>query len=351
MTRLLAESTKSEKTPTLPKISPISSMLRQANRLLLLSDCAKPRAACPPQCPPCYWWDGSGCEWDCDTGEFCCDGTCCSTGTTCCQGSCCHPDDCETCQGSKCKSTCNLETQHCCGGTCIAWEKWCCDGTPCDRPCCTDTDTDYCCPQGKPCCDGSCCDPCDCEECVDGSCVDICDPDECEVCQDGSCVDRCPLYEFCLECDGSGNCLSKCNSDLCQVCINDECIVCGVLNQSHCCLDGECVEKCDPYGGNVCTWTNPPVLDPLCTYLHEGSKQCLNPGDSCSWEVVEGPMFNDICAPCAPGCPLNSTYCVKLEPIVCKDVLSPWPPFNDCACTGTPELVTYRYPGTRYICP
>lgn len=104
--------------------------------------------------------------------------------------------------------------------------------------------------------------------------------------------------------------------------------------------------------GDLCTWTNPPVIDPLCSYLHEGSKQCKNPGAGCSWEPIGEPKRNAACAPCAPDCTLDSAeYCVTLKPVVCKNVLSGWPPFNDCKCQGTPDLYETEEVGTYYICP
>jgi len=131
------------------------------------------------------------------------------------------------------------------------------------------------------------------------------------------------------------------------VCIDGECIVCGVLNETHCCVgDGECVEKCDPYGGDMCTWTNPPVLDPLCTYMWPTNPNCLNPGATCSWTVVEGPIWNDVCASCDPGCSLGSTYCVRLRRKECREVFVPFMGMV-CTCRDTEDFVER---GTRYIC-
>ncbi len=167
-------------------------------------------------------------------------------------------------------------------------------------------------------------------ECVDddSKCAD------CMNCVAGDCVDiLCAVVHGCEECnETTGECESICDPD-------------------QCCHNYECVDKCDADGGGTCTWTNPPVIDPLCNWLHDSDHSCQNPGAGCGWEVVGGPDNNAACAPCDPGCSLDSTYCVKLEPIVCKTTLTGWPPFIDCTCTGTPDLVTYEYAGTRDICP
>ena len=166
------------------------------------------------------------------------------------------------------------------------------------------------------CCGGGeyCCDPIGlCMECVDGECVDICNDANCEVC------------------DGSGNCVSTCDA-------------------TECCSFGTCVDKCDPDGGDTCTWTSPPVQDPLCTWMHETDHSCLNPGATCNWEPMSEPGKNATCAGCAPGCTV-STYCVMLKPVVCKTTLTIWPPFIACTCTGTPALYEPVERGTRYICP
>jgi hypothetical protein len=130
-------------------------VLSLAGAFLLLSPIQNFVGACPPQCPPCYYWNGSRCVWGCASGQFCCNNTCCNNGNSCCNNqTCCNTNNCKKCQGSQCVSKCT-DTQYCCGGTCIPWEKWCCGGTtPCDTECCGDK----CCSETQFCCgDETCC--------------------------------------------------------------------------------------------------------------------------------------------------------------------------------------------------
>ena len=223
---------------------------------------------------------------------------------------------------------------------CYLWNGDGCDWVGCHPPCedCYDCDATCHCQCTADCgCDGKTCSGCcDCQNCA-------CVPDQSEC-------------SGCCQCSSGCSCedeASECSSAHCEECTNCACVSWCASNQ--CCSVwlpvGTCVPKCDPDGGDLCTWTDPPVLDPLCAYIHEGSKQCMNPGASCKWKVVSGPARNAVCAPCDPACTLSSTYCVMLEPIVCKDVLSPLPPPNDCECKGTPQMVNYTYAGTRAICP
>ena len=222
--------------------------------------------------------------------------------------------------------------------------------------------------------DPSLCIPC--QNCEGGECVD--DDDlcfGCERCSFSYCIDDNTKCNSCQNCSG-GDCIlkptSECDEDSdcglpgcwncvnckceyicnflenCEVCIGGECIVCGVINETHCCVgDGECVEKCDQYGGNVCTWTNPPVQDPLCNWMWDTNPNCLNPGAICSWTVVGGPIWNDVCAPCDPGCSLGTTHCVKLQPKKCKEIFIPFMGMV-CYCR---EATGSELAGTRYTCP
>jgi len=279
----------------------------------LLSGLTMQVIACPnPDC-------GSCCHWV-STGPGPSDGYCeLNTGAECgdCQGGCYNP--CNNCVSCSCEWDCS-PGQSCCNDTCCDSGN-CCNSTTCcsnsDDVCCTDAANDYCCPSDYTCCQGSCCDPIG----------------KCEICLGGvQCVNGCIFYYNCLKCDGEGQCVTKCDN-------------------TQCCHQDTCIDKCDPDGGATCTWTNPPVLDPLCEYLQVGSRECLNPGDSCSWEVDEGPRENAVCAPCAPGCTLGSTYCVKLKPIKCEDSLTWLPPFIDCTCTGPPASYVPEPAGTRDVCP
>lgn len=216
----------------------------------------------------------------------------CSSGQTCCNGTCCDSDDC-----------CNDEI--------------CCTG----QKCCTDLGS-YCCDSNQICCDGTCCDQ----------------------------GWRCCYGGYC--CEGDKWCCmgSCCEPDLCEECVGGQCKVCGG-DPTQCCDNGTCINKCDPDGGATCTWTSPPVQDPLCRWMHETDHSCLIPGATCDWEPTSGPGKNAACASCDPGCALGSTYCVMLKPVVCKTTLTIWPPFIDCTCTGTPALYDPVPRGTRYICP
>lgn len=218
-----------------------------------------------------------------------------------------------------------------------------------------------------------------CQNCEEGVCVDrdyLCNP--CHYCYMGTCMPYgdcgggCPTCESCVSCwcqctsqccqdsdctlgchrCSACSCTSRCELfDECEVCIDDECIKCGVLNATHCCVGNlECVPKCVPEGGATCTWTDPQVLDPTCTYLHETDWHCQNPGASCNWTVVEGPGGNATCAPCNPGCDLGSTFCVKLEPKQCRETFIPTVGMV-CYCKDAVGLITYSYAGTKDTCP
>ena len=134
--------------------------------LLLLSAIQNCARACPPHCPPCYYWNGQHCIYGC------------------------NPDRCETCKQGECQSTCDSENCQRCNGS------------------------------------GSCestCDPNQCEQCDgEGNCESSCDPNQCEVCDgQGNCESTCDPDQ-CEECDGQGNCVSTCNPDQC--CDNGTCV-------------------------------------------------------------------------------------------------------------------------------
>ncbi len=267
---------------------------------------------CDPPCDDCEDCDIEDCEcvWEgCPPCGRCryCDSNCdCQWRGNCRYDHQCP--DCYTCPTPSCNCTydCNPSTQFCCDGTC--------------------------CNNGTTCCDGACCDPDNCMECDgQGNCVSRCA--DCMICVAGDCVDiQCAILGECEECnETTGVCDYICSSE-------------------ECCHNNICIDKCNPNGGATCTWTNPPVLDPLCTWIHDTNHGCLHPGDSCSWEVIEGSGKNATCADCAPGC-TTSTYCVKLKPIVCEDVITWLPPWKDCTCTGTPDLWNPEEVGTRDVCP
>jgi hypothetical protein len=100
-----------------------------AGAFLLLSPIQNFVGACPPQCPPCYYWNGSRCVWGCASGYFCCNYKCCKNGNSCCNNqTCCNTDNCYKCQGSNCVSECDPDTQYCCGGTCCSNDNCCTNG-------------------------------------------------------------------------------------------------------------------------------------------------------------------------------------------------------------------------------
>ena len=232
------------------------------------------------------------------------------------------------------------------------------------------------------CCNGTCCDPNNCQDCnyVTSSCESVCDPDLCQVCDgQGNCED-CSRYGLCYECIG-GYCLcmkeccedSDCPNPSCQECIGCQCQLkagaecahtldcapcydcvncqCEYQCASDECCDNVCVKRCIPEGGATCTWTNPPVVDPLCEVATPEMPFCINPDKTCDWEPVEGPYLNAACADCDPGCTMNSTHCVVLRPVLCYEGLWPLPPFYKCQCIKTPATYEPEEAGTRYICP
>jgi hypothetical protein len=237
----------------------------------------------------------------------------------------CPPPDCGACchwEGPVPGGFCYLDLGADCGDcagcsycySCVIC--WC----QCTSECCQDSD-----------CDGEC------YRCSNCSCVN--DDDKCTGCE--SCVDG--------ECeDDDDNCVS---SGPCKSCVNaiceDDNTKCG---SDECCDDGTCVDKCDPDGGATCTWTNPPVYDPICEIADPLMPFCINPDKTCDWEAISGPDYNATCADCAPGC-TTSTYCVLLKPILCTEGLWPLPPFYMCRCIGEPSLYDPVPRGTRDVCP
>jgi len=280
--------------------------------LLLLSGLTMQVIACPnPDCGSCCHWVSTGpgpsdgyCDLDTDTGAECGD----------CSG--CSP--CKSCIACFCIWDCIIPGATCCNGICCNSGN-CCNSTTCcpnsDDICCTNSGS-YCCGSDEICCQGSCCDPIS----------------KCEICLGGvQCVNGCIFYYNCLKCDGEGQCVTKCDN-------------------TQCCHQDTCIDKCDPDGGATCTWTNPPVQDPLCTWIHQTNPNCQNPGDSCNWTVVEGPGENAACAPCNPGCNFGSTYCVKLEPKQCRESFVLFMGMV-CGCEDAQGLITYSYAGTKDTCP
>ena len=287
--------------------------------MLFLSIIAERAAAWPcPPCPDCYNCTETGCVNRCNPDtQFCCGNSCCSKSKCCHNGQCVNecPGNCCECVGNHClnvSGNCDqVNCDHCVNCSC----QYKCDHNKCES-CYWGDGFCYVCGgyPGMVCCNGQCCDTIGlCHDCINGQCEYVCDPDKCELC------------------DGNGNCPSTCDPD------------------TQCCDNGTCVEKCDPDGGSTCTYPDPPGQ--LCAWVAPGDPTCLEPGAWCGWEAVAEAGKNAACAPCDPGCTLDSTYCVLLKPIKCNDVLSPIPPFHECACKGTPPLYEPVESGTRYICP
>jgi len=286
----------------------------------------------------------------CDTGQYCCDGTCCNNGTTCCSGHCCDPDSCMTCQNKNCKFRCDPSSEYCCEGTCIPYEQWCCDGTPCDteccgdeccsssEKCCSDTDNDYCCSQDETCCDGSCCDSAT-ELCCDGTCCDSAT----EYCCDGTC---CQLDEEC--CDGT-----CCDPDMCEECVGGQCLVCGGRPGEVCC-NGTC---CDP--DQVCC---DGTCEPKCEEIIVDSTTChgtsYNCNESCDlgWDYCY-PISTTIAyenidiKTCQGGCPGD---CPEPSSVLCYAeyaCVRLWiPPWIDYYCDPIDHCVYAGEPSLCYIC-
>jgi hypothetical protein len=137
----------------------------------------------------------------------------------------------------------------------------------------------------------------------------------------------------------------------CEVC-NETTGECDyTCSEDQCCDDNECVEKCDPTGGSMCTWTEPPVQDPKpCDVVSPEMPICMNADASCDWKKTSGPGLNATCADCAPGCTVTE-QCVWLMPILCDEGLDPFPPFYYCKCFKEPGLYDPVARGTRYVCP
>ena len=238
---------------------------------------------CPP-CAPCA---------DCTTG---CGGVCdCGAGKICCNDVCtvmCPNGGCPNCQGGCCPAG-----FVCCGGDGCCLEEACLNGSCCDGPiscgddCCEDNGNglgccgDNCpCDPGERCCNGGCCDagaggeccaggcPCSAgQECCDEGCRDIvvCESDginlevyQCETTEPcGECPTCCdPL----TECAFGGCCepeFSCCSTEggttpCCEDGIEDCVGICGCCpkfnGQPACCVDGECVPKCNDGGCPSC---------------------------------------------------------------------------------------------------
>jgi hypothetical protein len=192
-----------------------------------------------------------------------------------------------------------------------------------------------------------------CLQCSGGTCVD--DDSKCSGCQKcsgGTCIDDDSKCSGCQKCSG-GTCVdddSKCSG--CRKCSGGTCIDDNSKCESdECCNNGTCVTKCDPNGGDQCTYRS--GWSSLCKIVNIDDPSCAAPDiEICEWAVVEGsgPGNNATCSSCSPGC-TNSTYCVLLKPTkTCQDSLSIWPPFHDCKCKNIGGLVDSIEEGNRNVC-
>jgi hypothetical protein len=266
-----------------------------------------------PQCPPCYYWNGSDCIYGCD------------------------PDRCETCKQGVCKSTCDSDNCERCNGS------------------------------------GSCestCDPNQCEQCDgQGNCESKCDPNKCEECDgQGNCVSTCRECDTCIE--GICFCFEECCEDAdctssCQECVNCNCVLkqtseCAhwsdcepcydcvncqcenLCSSTECCDNQICVPKCNPNGDCYFNW--PPVEVPGtgCTNTHPKETHCAPgmEGAVCAWVASSYYLTSAECASCAPGCRTLAGACVQLTPWLCHNEYLP--PFSYmCVCndsvTGSPQ--------------
>lgn len=272
---------------------------------LLLSCLAMPAIACPPPlCGDCETWNPETevCDWDCSPGKCCEDDGCVSTCPGCknCVSNHCEDDDdeCSTCK-------------ECVDGDCVLKATSECDvdsdcdpGQHCENcQCCTELGGA--CEQDAQCCSGIC-GPIGC-----GNCKSDSDCAECEVCFNGFCVSilPCPLYTHC---------------------------------DNH-----ACVPDCEIDYLTMCTYTEPP-LDPGCDHP-VNSFACINPGGTCSWELVEGPDWQTHCV--VPDCTRLPTFCVKLRPWLCYNAVC-WTPLPTicCECDDS-DVGTEVAVGSRDRCP
>ena len=345
--------------------------LLMISAIVLLCFCSV-ATACGPACPPCHTWDGQDCDWNCSSGESCCDGSCYDTSKwQCCDQEtgkmcptpkedyeCCHDSYsccaahlcqsciytegfgwwCPTCDGDLSQLCCegeetcyDIETQDCCDELKIydiATEKCCNEDTGHTCPkekCCVDgqcINNGSECEVDRICCDGSCCYEGDC--CVDGVCIG--NGDECDSnskCCNGECYDledqRC--------CDGKEiydpNTEKCCNEDTGHTCpkspVDKECCDGACCDPSQCCNNGTCVDKCTMTG--QCSYTPPETSN----YVE---CQNFNPTDKSCEEIIEGALCNHLvtvglneaeCADCAPNCDKTRICaCAEITPVFCK---------------------------------
>jgi len=171
--------------------------------IVLLCFSAVATACPPPQCNPCYTWNGERCVWDCSTGQTCCGGSCCSN--ECCNDTCCNPGD-NCCNNSCCSN-------ECCNNVCCPSGYDCCDGLTCYNPAttkCCNEGTGHTCPTGTICCEGDCCYPELSEVCCDGTCEIECTEEEYGNCNE---IEDIP-------CPGCFNLPSYCNNHETEISTN-----------------------------------------------------------------------------------------------------------------------------------
>ena len=235
--------------------------------LLLLSAIQNCARACPPQCPPCYYWNGQHCIYGC------------------------NPDRCETCKQGECQSTCDSENCQRCNGS------------------------------------GSCestCDPNQCEQCDgEGNCESSCDPNQCEVCDgQGNCESTCDPDQ-CEECDGQGNC-EVCGGDPDKVCCEGSCepiceqtgydAICSSDNDKSCRACVGIGGNCSNYDARV--YSNQTIYN--CTGGCPGECDEEYPSPPCYDEYYCNNWIHYTFAECSAMGPTGP------RPLECYDAGMPW---------------------------
>lgn len=275
--------------------------------LLLLSLFTPPTAGCPPQCPPCYYWDGSDCVYGC------------------------YPNRCEVCKNGICQSKCDSDNCMVCNGSgsCVS---------ACYSPGCLECD-------GHGFCESSC-DPNLCEECDgQGNCVDRCDTNECRQCDgQGSCTYQCD-EDQCLECDGQGNCESWCDALQCLECDGQgNCPVCGG-DPDKCCDNGTCVDKCTNTA--QCDYGELPGGPYVECYNHPVTGKCEELEGGLCFHVTTIAQSDAQCADCEPGCDKTRiSACIEIIPYYCTTHCF----FTVCSCQCDPNTNDASYRGDHYEC-
>jgi len=186
--------------------------------------------ACSPECPAdqCLTCAGGLCVSTCAAGQVCNGGTCVSS--TCDPA--CDATSCETCAAGECVSACG-PTEGCVAGVCAPID------TSCEPAC--DASLCLACQGGR--CESVCAADASCQagQCVaGGGCTPACDAEACQVCVDGGCASRCAAGEECVGglCITPSTCEPACDAAACQVCDDGACV--SLCEAGERCVAGRC---------------------------------------------------------------------------------------------------------------